>query len=116
MPLHPVSGPCAWEAKDYSDPESYTTRLSASEVDELVSAVAAAEAKVDEREDKRIERAISKKEDFPLPTLGPKLVALADEAKNGRGFALIKGFPVDKLTRRQTVIAYWGCGYEVVFL
>ena len=109
MPLHPVSGPCSWEAADYSDPASYTTVLSERDVSELVSAIAAAEDSVS-KDGSSIERAVASREDFPLPTLGPKLVALAEEAKNGRGFVLVKGFPVEKLTRQQAVIGYFGLG------
>jgi len=35
-------------------------------------------------------------ETFFLPTLGPKLVALRDELVHGRGFALMRGLPVEK--------------------
>ncbi len=30
------------------------------------------------------------KEDFPLPTLGPKLVAFREEVRTGRGFQLFR--------------------------
>jgi hypothetical protein len=98
------------------------TVLSASEVSELVAAIAKAEARLDgdgseegqggpeTKNRNRIELAVSSREDFPLPTLGPKLLALAEEAKNERGFALIRGFPVERLTRRQSVVGYWGIG------
>jgi hypothetical protein len=36
------------------------------------------------------------KEDFPLPTLGPYLESVRDEVVSGRGFALIRGVPVDR--------------------
>jgi hypothetical protein len=50
------------------------------------------------------------REQFPLPTVGPKILAIREELLRGRGFQLIKGVPVDKWTRRQVVIAYWGIG------
>lgn len=34
-------------------------------------------------------------DDFPLPSLGPILTQVKDMVQNGRGFALIKGLPVD---------------------
>ena len=37
-------------------------------------------------------------ERFPLPTLGAKLTAIANELENGRGAAMIKNFPVDRYT------------------
>lgn len=48
--------------------------------------------------------------DFPLPTLGPKLLAIRDELVSGRGFYLIKGLPVRKWTRQEAILAYWGLG------
>ena len=50
------------------------------------------------------------REQFPLPTVGPKILAIREQLLRGRGFQLIKGVPVDKWTRRQVVIAYWGIG------
>ena len=110
MPLHPVSGPSNWEASDFSEPSSYTSLLSEEDVAELVAAIEAAEKKKLQENKNSIERAVASREDFPLPTLGPKLAALAEEAKHGRGFVLLKGFPVEKLTRQQSVIGYWGLG------
>jgi hypothetical protein len=36
------------------------------------------------------------KAEFPLPTLGPYLESVRDEVVAGRGFALIRGVPVDR--------------------
>ena len=40
-------------------------------------------------------RAIGR-EAVPLPTLGPVLEAVREEVRAGRGFAVIRGFPVDR--------------------
>jgi hypothetical protein len=49
--------------------------------------------------------------DFPLPALGARLKqVLNDNVLNGRGFALIRGFPVDRWTRRESAIAFFGIG------
>lgn len=44
--------------------------------------------------------------DFPLPTLGPLLsdileneLGISDSGKQGRGWALLRGLPVEKWTR-----------------
>ena len=36
-----------------------------------------------------------RREDFPLPTLGPALERLRAEVLNGRGFVLLRGMPVE---------------------
>lgn len=48
--------------------------------------------------------------DVTLPTLAPLLKRFLSEVVDGRGFQLIKGLPVDRWTRRQTVAAYWILG------
>ena len=48
--------------------------------------------------------------DFKLPELSTQLAQLKRDVVHGRGFALIKGLPVDRWTTEQSVIAYWGIG------
>ena len=50
------------------------------------------------------------KQDFPLPSLGPLLSGIQQEVLRGRGFALIRGLPVDRWSRLETLVAYWGIG------
>ncbi len=45
---------------------------------------------------------------FPLQSLKEKLRALCAELHNGRGFFVLRGFPVDVFDRRDSVIAYTG--------
>ncbi|PSC69343.1 26S protease regulatory subunit 8-like protein A [Micractinium conductrix] len=78
-------------------------QLSAEDVLELEAAVAAAEATGKDIQDVTAA-------DFPLPTLGPKLRALLREVTHGRGFQLLSGVPVERWTRAQSVLAYWGMG------
>lgn len=49
-------------------------------------------------------------EDFPLPTLAPRLRALAQTVVNGRGFVLIRGLRIDDLPTRDAALIYWGIG------
>ena len=48
--------------------------------------------------------------DFPLPRLGPKLKAMRENLRSGRGFQLIRGIPVDAWSNKESVIAYYGMG------
>ena len=50
------------------------------------------------------------KEDFPLYKLGERLTNILDEIENGRGFKLIRGLPVEKLSEEDATIIYWGIG------
>jgi hypothetical protein len=50
------------------------------------------------------------REDFPLPTLGSRFEALADQVENGRGVALLQGVPVEDYDLDGIRILYWGFG------
>eukprot|EP00884_Botryococcus_braunii_P012120 jgi/Botrbrau1/20909/Bobra.0135s0040.1 len=105
-----IEDPSAWYAEQYQDPESYTYRLSSAQITELESAIQHAESLGIPQEGNLllIQDKVPTKKEFPLPTLGPVLQGLREEVRVGRGFALLRGLPVDRWTRRQVVIAYWG--------
>jgi len=101
--LEPINDASAWYAADYHDPASYTYRLTEADIAEIEQAVALVETRGLAIKD-------VKKSDFPLPKLGPRLEAIKEEVQNGRGFQLLSGFPVDRFSRKHTMIAYWGMG------
>jgi hypothetical protein len=49
-------------------------------------------------------------DDFPLPTFSRELSATLDELERGRGFALLRGFPVDRYSAEELKNLYWGVG------
>ncbi len=49
-------------------------------------------------------------EDFPLPTLAPRLRVIMDDVLNGRGFVLLRGLPIERWSRQQAAIAFVGLG------
>lgn len=53
---------------------------------------------------------LTSKEDYPLPSLGPKLEEMRREVSFGRGFALLKGIPVEEWPHEVVVAAYWIIG------
>lgn len=106
-PFTIVDGPEAWYAKDYKGRTEWITELTPTHIAELDAAV---EGVI--RSGIDIESALHKvtKEQFPLPTLGPVLEGIREEVRAGRGFALVRNFPVDRYTRKQTIVGYWGLG------
>src|SRR5262249_39105872 len=48
--------------------------------------------------------------DFPLPTLGPSLQLSLDDTHNGLGFALIRSLPVERWTKLESAVAFFGIG------
>ena len=47
---------------------------------------------------------------FPLPVFGPVLAEIREQLLNGRGFQLIRGFPVERYSRAQAAAAFFGLG------
>jgi Taurine catabolism dioxygenase TauD, TfdA family len=47
---------------------------------------------------------------FPLRALGPVLERLLEELLHGRGFALIRGLPIERYSRLETAVIFMGLG------
>jgi hypothetical protein len=92
---------CAWTSAQVGD--SYVWELADADRSELQTALEHAEARTERTLDITID-------DFPLPTLGPKLADAARELIDGRGVVLIRGVPVDRLGRDRASAVYWGVG------
>jgi hypothetical protein len=103
-PLHPVGGPQAWYGPDMARRrDEWTHRLTDDEVAELRGAIARVEAAGMDVVDIRAA-------DFPLPALGKVLHQVKRDLFDGRGFALLRGFPVVELTPLQRCLGYFGIG------
>ncbi|MEM7091479.1 MAG: TauD/TfdA family dioxygenase [Actinomycetota bacterium] len=96
--------PSAWRAADMSDPERWTWRLDGPEIEELLNAV----SRLGDPSPEGL-RSLERK-DFPLPILGPRLVALRRELIAGRGFQVVSGLPVAAMTEDEASTAFVGIG------
>jgi hypothetical protein len=99
-----IEGPSAWIGSDMRNREAeWSHRLSAAEIAEIEKSVAAVQARGLDIGDIR-------REDFPLPTLGPVLDRLRGEVLDGRGFLLLRGMPVEGRPIAESATAFWGVG------
>ena len=48
--------------------------------------------------------------DFPLPHLSRSINSWTDEIENGRGFLIVRGFPVEIPDEASLYDTYWGLG------
>src|SRR5260370_25686812 len=89
-PLRPlVEGPSAWIGADMRKREAeWSHRLSPTEIAEIEAALSAVHAR-------GLDIAEIRRDDFPLPPLGPVLERMRHEVLGGRGFALLRGMPVE---------------------
>jgi hypothetical protein len=106
IPLQPVVDRAVWTVEDLDADKSWIHPLTGEDVAELDATIADLETRIETVMD--IQRG-----DYKLPTLGPKLQAIAHDILEGRGLALIRGIPVARYTRQQSAIAFWCIGQYV---
>lgn len=99
----PYRHPSAWTGAEVGARDDWIVRFGAAENAELRDALSVARARGAD-----IPRLSA--QDFPLPTLAPRIRALTQEVMNGRGFALIRGLRIDDLPARDAALLYWGIG------
>jgi hypothetical protein len=97
-PLEPA---CEWTRGTLG--ESYVHHLSDEDRTELDRALATARARTADVVD--ITAA-----DFPLPGLGPRLAAIAEDLVSGRGVALLRGFERSRYGAEDASAIFWGVG------
>lgn len=101
----PLKGASAWLGKDLRQQEDWQYLLCDAEIGELLAAEEHAE------QTGKPMHALTK-DDFPLPTLGEHIRQWREEIRHGRGFVLIRGFPVHAWTEAQASVAYWCLGHH----
>jgi hypothetical protein len=101
-----VRSPAVWRAADAADASEWTYTLSADERAELRRAVAHARSR-------GASLATITRDDFPLPELSARVHEWEVALRDGRGFVLIRGFPVDELTADDVELAYLGLGLQL---
>lgn len=95
-----------WRAADVADANEWTLHLDPAALAELDTALEHARGERDRLLDVTVD-------DFPLPTLAPRLRTFADTLVNGRGFARIGTLDVNRLGPEDTSWIYWGIGMHL---
>lgn len=102
----PVVGSAVWHAPDVADATDWTIEISAEQRAEIATSARAASSA-----GKTI--ATLTVDDFPLTSLTDALRSIVRELAGGRGFALLRGFPVDLLDDHEIELAYTGLGLHL---
>ncbi len=104
--MEPVVDSGCWYPADMAGSEDWLYRLSEAEIAEVMDAVTAVEGRGMDIKD-------ITREDFPLPSLSVALADMREELMDGRGFALIRGLPVEGRSAYQNAAAFWGMSTHV---
>jgi len=96
-------GPAEWRGSELRTETSWIHRLSAEEIADIDAAVAQAQ---------RLDLSLDQLDaaSFPLPVLGPAIAGWAHALADGRGFVLVKGLPVGRMSEEEATLAYCGIG------
>ncbi|MDB5731988.1 MAG: hypothetical protein JWQ03_1883 [Variovorax sp.] len=92
----------AWKAASFKSSADYSLYLSEAEQTEIVAAVRALPD-------------VSRPQDtdaaaFAMASLTPRLQTAYEDVRSGRGFVVIRGLPVDSLSKDEFIAAVWGVG------
>jgi hypothetical protein len=101
-----IESPAAWYGRNLQDRTDWMHLLSDIEVKEIFSAV----ERVNEKSISMLDMTA---DDFVLPTLSVRMRELASELDRGRGFWLLRGLPIERMSERQAAFAYWGLGLHL---
>ncbi|MBT5191854.1 MAG: TauD/TfdA family dioxygenase [Rhodospirillaceae bacterium] len=99
--MSPVTDASAWYGSDMEADRSWEYILGDRHVAELERALAGVK-------DRGLQMAEIGPGDFPLPTLSDVLRRVGGELRLGRGFALLRGFPVDSFPTEDLATMYYG--------
>ena len=103
MHISPINDPSAWFAKDLETNGKWIYHLNQGEIDDLDNALAVAKAAG------RTVATVDRKS-FPLSVMPAALEKLLDALENGYGVYVIRGLPVEKYSKDDLRLLYWGLG------
>ncbi|MBV8188613.1 MAG: TauD/TfdA family dioxygenase [Alphaproteobacteria bacterium] len=98
-----VHHPSAWYGRDLARDDSWIVQLDPRHLEEIATAI----ADVGRR---GLPFAKLTRDDFPLPTLGPKLRQWQKEIIDGRGFYLLRGLNAADYTDAEVGTIFWAIG------
>lgn len=99
----PLTASSAWKTADFADDESWMYRFTETDLAEIHTATGALR-------DRGLSPLEFTRADFPLPTLGPKLVDILREIEYGRGFVMLRGLDIGQYDTDGLKLLYWGLG------
>ena len=99
----PLNDPAAWRGDRMAERSDWIVTLDESMVAELESAVSAVTTR-------GIDVFDITRDDFPLPNMRAPIETILEALEGGRGFALLRGLPVERWNEAGNRIAIWGLG------
>lgn len=106
VPESPIVSPAAWLGAEQRGSSNWIHVLTATEKTDLDTAIQA-----HRRRREPLSSVI--KSDYPIPALAPVIGSWLRELDDGRGFILVRGFPVAEYSEEDAAFAYWLIGLHL---
>ena len=101
IPSEPLNCAENWLGKDFADNDNWIDFLPPEVLSDIDAALS------DTKDHKLVPTEFSK-EDFPLPTFEGFSRHIQEEMEEGRGFVLLRGLPMERYTKDEAAIIFWG--------
>jgi hypothetical protein len=101
-----IQGSAAWYGPEFASRTDWIEPLSTDELAEIERASASLAAT-------EVDWQTLRADAFPLPMLRPRLARILHELLDGRGFVLLRGFPVKRWGKEFSAIAFLGLGLHL---
>jgi hypothetical protein len=102
-----IQKPSAWYGPDLDAQREWIEVLAEAEIAEIERAI---QDTLKRLQNPERELVALRKQDFPLPTLAPRLARILDEVLTGRGFVLLRRLPVEHWSTLERAVAFCGLG------
>jgi len=96
----PIDGPAAWTGGELASRTEWIHVLTPAEIADMERVVASIRTVGTPRENLT-------REDVPFDALAPAIAAWRETLAHGRGFLLVRGLPVERMSFDDAVAAYW---------
>ena len=107
MPNAPLTqSPGLWRGANLQSSQDWIYRFPLEALAEIEAALRAVQAR-------KLAPPDFGKADFPLPKFAARLEAMLDELEHGRGFFLMRGFPIERFSEAEAEIIFWGLGIHL---
>lgn len=102
----PIDGPAAWTGAELASRTDWIHVLTPAEIADIERVVATVRARGTARDQLT-------RDDCAFDALAPAIAAWRETLAHGRGFLLVRGLPVERLSFDEAVTAYWALGLHV---
>lgn len=103
MPDGRINNPGLWRGDSLTKEKNYIFQMSSTMIEEIDKALRQAKAR-------GLNAIEFEKDDFPLPSCEDEIQKYLEELEKGRGFNLIRGFPISQYDEDEAEIIFWGLG------